>query len=156
MASLRDLASDLKFNLSYALRRSNQGPKVFCIGFNKTGTTTLGKALETLGYNNSSFNKKIWRVSYRDKDWEALYRYASKFDSFDDLPWLLSDVFPKMDDRFPGSKFIFLMRENEDWKRSYKRWHEKVFHRSPNVEKGLREIAARARRQTLFVRVCNF
>ena len=37
------------FKLTFV--KPNYNGKIFCIGFNKTGTTSLGKSLELLGYN---------------------------------------------------------------------------------------------------------
>ena len=42
------------------VRKEDYGPKVFCIGFNKTGTTSVGKAFESFGYRNASFNRDLW------------------------------------------------------------------------------------------------
>ena len=39
------------------LRKSDYGEKVFCIGFNKTGTTSLGRSLGQLGSRNLSFTE---------------------------------------------------------------------------------------------------
>jgi hypothetical protein len=45
-------------------RTKRYDSKIFCIGFNKTGTTTVGKSLKMLGYKHSSFNKKVYRKYY--------------------------------------------------------------------------------------------
>ena len=34
--------------------------KVFCIGFNKTGTTSCGKAIQTLGTDTAHSINKVW------------------------------------------------------------------------------------------------
>lgn len=104
------------------LRPQKYGSKIFCIGYNKTGTTSLGKALTLLGYRHSSFNRIVWRKLYLKGKIDAVIRYTSKFNSFDDLPWLKEDLIPVLDKRFPGSKWIYLERDEESWKRSCKAW----------------------------------
>lgn len=114
-------------------------PKVFCIGYNKTGTTTLGKSLQLLGYKNSSFNKKVWREYYGQKKYDKILNYTAKFDSFDDLPWLKEDMIPLLDKTFINSKFIYLERDEISWKKSYENWTYKVTNKYPDVEKGYKE-----------------
>ncbi len=111
--------------------------KVFCIGYNKTGTTTLGKSLEQLGLNNSSFNKKVWRKYYANKQFDKILKYTAKFDSTDDLPWLKTDMIPLLDQTFPNSKFIYLTRDEESWKNSLMKWTFKVKGFYPNIEEEL-------------------
>ncbi|MCK6649473.1 MAG: hypothetical protein L6Q66_07445 [Bacteroidia bacterium] len=107
------------------LRRSNYGPKVICIGFNKAGTTSCGKAFELLGYRNLSFDPFIWRELYKKGKLKELMNIASKYDSFDDLPWLKEDMIPLLDKTFPGSKFVYLERDEESWKKSIYHWYFK-------------------------------
>ena len=130
---MKDLLSRIKFNIGYLLRPSKYDSKVFCIGFNKTGTTSLGKALEDLGYVNSSFNSKVWNEYYKAGKIDKVLHYTSKFDSCDDLPWLLEDFFPILDKKFPNSKFIYLLREDESWKRSFKNWGNKHNGEDPDM-----------------------
>jgi hypothetical protein len=89
--------------------------KVFGIGFHKTGTTSLAKALRLLGY------KVCGPFGVQDPDIRrnilsgALER-ANTHDAFQDNPWPL--VFREMDRHFPGSKFILTMRTTDEWIRS--------------------------------------
>jgi hypothetical protein len=132
---VKNFLSTLKFELSYMLTKQNYGPKVFCIGYNKTGTTTVGKALEQLGFRNSSFNKKVWRDYYKKGKIEKVIEYTSKFDSVDDLPWLLEDMIPILDQKFPGSKFIYLERDAYAWKKSFNNWAIKHNGVAPDMNK---------------------
>ncbi len=113
--------------------------KVFCIGFNKTGTTSLGKAFEMLGYRNSTFNRKVWRQYYLKDKIVPVLRYTAKFDSLDDLPWLQKDMIPLLDRVFPNSKFVYLTREEAAWKKSYTDWRYKVFGEHVDIEKVWKE-----------------
>lgn len=86
--------------------------KVFCIGFHKTGTTSLAKALELLDYRVTGPNgtkdpeiaKKIWSMA------DELVR---QYDAFQDNPWPV--IYREMDQKYPGSKFIFMTRSPESW-----------------------------------------
>ncbi|PKD16742.1 hypothetical protein APR41_08015 [Salegentibacter salinarum] len=109
--------------------------KVFCIGFQKTGTTTLGKSLEILGYNHSSFDHTLYLKHYKkNRNISKIIDYTSKFDSFDDMPWSKTDLIPILDYTFPGSKFIYLTRDEESWKKSMKNWGYKKFGKHLDVE----------------------
>jgi len=125
-------------------RKKSYGPKVFCIGFNKTGTSSIGKSFETLGYRNTSFNRNLWRKHYARRDYKAIVEYTAKFDSFSDLPWLKEDVIPVVDQAFPGSKFVYLTRDEESWKKSFYNWRYKVFGVYPDVDAGWAEFTAHA------------
>jgi hypothetical protein len=90
-------------------------PKVFCIGFHKTGTTTLEVALQKLGYRvTGSFGTKDPDIA--GKVHEMAYALAERFDAFEDNPWPI--LYRQLDQRFPGSKFILTRRPAEAWIRS--------------------------------------
>ena len=87
-------------------------PKVFCIGFHKTGTTTMKDALEVLGYRVTGPN------GTRDPDiaskLDALVEtLATKYDAFQDNPWPL--VYRRMDALYPDAKFILTVRDEDKW-----------------------------------------
>jgi hypothetical protein len=134
-------------HLNLWLRRPVYNSKIFCIGYNKTGTTSVGKSIEALGFRHSSFNKKVWRDFYANNNLEKILDYTAKFDSFDDLPWLKEDMIPVLDQKFPNSKFIYLQRDEESWQRSYKMWRLKLFGEHADMEQEL----ANFRRHQAFI-----
>jgi hypothetical protein len=87
--------------------------KVFCIGFHKTGTSSLRDALSMLGYRVTGPNFQ----REEGLDWPSLERkalaVAHQFDAFQDNPWPL--VFRFMDEQFPGSRFILTLRDEHAW-----------------------------------------
>jgi len=89
--------------------------KVFGIGFHKTGTTSLAKALEVLGYRvtgpNGVSDPDI-SVTVRPMAWKIVEEY----DAFQDNPWPV--LFREIDERYPGSKFILSSRPSDEWIRS--------------------------------------
>lgn len=128
--------------LSEKLRPADYSPKLICIGFNKTGTSSCGKAFELLGYRNLSYDQNIWRELYKKGRYDELIQIASKYDSFDDLPWLKEDMIVLLDKKFPGSKFVYLEREEESWKKSIYNWTYKEKGHYPDMEKVLGEYKA--------------
>lgn len=89
--------------------------KVFCVGFQKTGTTSMGAALEILGYRvtggNWARDPEVARVAL-----QRALETAPLYDAFQDNPWPL--LYQEMDKAFPGSKFIMTIRPPEQWIKS--------------------------------------
>ena len=89
--------------------------KVFCIGFHKTGTTSLGVALRRLGYRVTGPNGvKDRKIS--ENVFPMAHDLVKKYDAFQDNPWPI--IYKEMDAAYPGSKFILLERNPESWIRS--------------------------------------
>jgi len=132
LARIKDTAREVRI----IFRKPRQGPKVFCIGFPKTGTTSVGKALEMLGYDHSSFNRKVWLDYYLNGRLDKVIEYTAKYESFDDLPWLKETMIPILDRSFPGSKYIYLERDEISWKSSLAAWSKLIFGTSYDVNAG--------------------
>lgn len=90
--------------------------KVFGIGWAKTGTTTLGRCLELLGYRH--MGQRLDLVPHLETgDPTAIVAAAAEADAFEDWPWLL--LFRELDAAFPGSRFVLTTRAPDRWIRSY-------------------------------------
>jgi hypothetical protein len=105
------------------------GPRVVCVGFNKTGTTTLGRCFEILGItpiaeprspymDYISLSKEIFELN----DYDSVLSKAQYFRAFQDRPWNIGIMYQKLDARYPGSKFILTEREPESWWESVNKW----------------------------------
>jgi hypothetical protein len=93
-------------------RLQSSRPRVFCIGWHKTGTTTLGLALIKLGY--SVLGCRLDMVHpLRAGNTETVLDLAGRFDALQDVPW--AALYRELDDRFPGSRFILTVREEQKW-----------------------------------------
>jgi hypothetical protein len=90
-------------------------PKVFCIGFHKTGTSSMTVALRKLGYRVTGPNG-VHDPNIADNLWNVIDEALASFDAFQDNPWPL--VYKELDQRLPGSKFILTERDPEAWLRS--------------------------------------
>jgi hypothetical protein len=62
--------------------------KVFGIGFNKTGTSTLGSCLRRLGYRHVSHSSAML-AAYEAGDFDRMIAETRRYDSFEDWPWPL-------------------------------------------------------------------
>ena len=62
--------------------------KVFGLGLNKTGTKTLGRCLQHLGYRHQSYSTAALEMFVQGRIAE-LVRAAHQFDSCEDWPWPL-------------------------------------------------------------------
>jgi hypothetical protein len=110
-------------------------PKVFGIGMYRTGTTSLGIALERLGFRATY---KFWNqfprlAPYFDLDTRKfeplapeIRAEADRFDAFSDAPWLY--LYRELDEWYPGSRFILTIRSSSEAivKSEYAHW-ERAF-----------------------------
>jgi len=86
--------------------------KVFCIGWHKTGTTTLGEALLMLGFNVVGARLDL-ADPLMNGDVGLLMKEAEKYKAFQDVPW--AALFRELDQEYPGSKFILTVRDENKW-----------------------------------------
>lgn len=103
------------YGIYVKITREKNTPMVFCLGFSKTGTTSLHKALYILGYRSIH-----WPRAHLEprKGWIEYIR-NSQYDAFSDAPIYLNDFYKKIDKEFPGSKFILTLREPKDLVKSW-------------------------------------
>ncbi len=86
--------------------------KAFGIGFHKTGTTTLSRALRILGYEVAGpFG--VQDESIADTALERALATAADYDAVQDNPWPL--LYGELDEAFPDSKFILTVRDTDRW-----------------------------------------
>lgn len=105
--------------------------KVFIIGFHKTGTTSLGKALQILGYKVCGSLKNGYGYRHQANPREYIFSKAKdqveKFEAFQDTPWFL--YYKELYALFPNAKFILTIRPEEKWLNSVqKHFGKKTFH----------------------------
>lgn len=105
--------------------------KVFVIGANKTGTTSLTLALQELGYAVAPENLVFAKGSgvleeFHAGVYDKVYDIINRFDAFEDRPYNHTDFYKRLDKKFPDSKFILSLRDTQNWIESYRRWNEKI------------------------------
>ena len=92
--------------------------KVFGIGLNKTGTTSLKLAMEYLGYRTSGSNKALLR-EVRKGNVEPAIRHSRDFDSFSDWPWPL--IYRELHEEYGDRAFYILTRRS-----SFEKWFASI------------------------------
>jgi len=127
----------------YRMRHSPDRGKVFCIGLNKTGTTSWTLAMKNLGYVVGSETKAtMYFDDWARGDFHRIIEYCRhEGEAFQDIPFSLPATFREMDRAFPGSKFVLTIRESpEQWYRSIIRFHSKSCSASGNVPPTLTDL----------------
>ena len=97
----------------------NRTPKIFGIGLHKTGTTTLARMMERMGYMNYGFDRYFMRLMF-EGNFDPVWSWIAPWQSFQDIPWPL--FYRELDQKYPGSKFILTLRDEEKW------WNSLVNH----------------------------
>ena len=91
--------------------------KIFGIGLSKTGTTSLARALEILGYRTRDY---MGVTRYSPGDLSCVdERELEAHDAFTDTP--IPSFYRELDVAYPGSKFILTVRDKEGWLNSCKK-----------------------------------
>ena len=113
-------------------------PKVFCIGQNKTGTTSVEAVLKQLGYKMGKQAKAELLIhDWAKRDFKEIVKFCRSADAFQDIPFSNDFTYEILDYAFPDSKFILTLRNNKDeWFESIKRFHTKLIgkERLPTAE----------------------
>lgn len=107
----------------------NKKPKVFCIGLNKTGTTTLEKVLKDFNYKFG--NQRSGELLFKDwfrRDFKSTIALSKTADAFQDAPFSFPFTFIALDQNFPNAKFILSIRDSpEQWYNSLIKFHSKLW-----------------------------
>ena len=102
--------------------------KVFGIGANKTGTTSLEAILRLYGLSLPNQGDQAGRLTIPTLlgNYEAFKSYVARFDAFQDQPFSRGTLYVAADCLFPHSKFILTERDPEEWFESLCRYTKKV------------------------------
>jgi glycosyltransferase involved in cell wall biosynthesis len=107
-------------------------PRVFCIGLNKTATSSFHAAMEILGLNSLHGGGPDWggpevNQAVRDSLAEGrplLSGLDPAIDAFSDVG-MLSTHFDRLDEQYPGSRFVLTVRPIDEWIDSRRRHVER-------------------------------
>jgi hypothetical protein len=91
--------------------------KVFGIGLQKTGTTTLGACLAHIGHKKVTYHRRAgWYL--RRGQIQRLKDIMDKYDAFDDEPW--AHCYEIADRFYPDAKFVLTVRKSPE------KWYESM------------------------------
>lgn len=143
---LRDFKNLLSFQRNlFRYRRKQkhqQDDKIFIIGFNKTGTTSLKVMLDSLGYviGDQVAGEKLLR-DYARQDFSRILELCDTAEVFQDIPFSLPGTYRIIYEKYPDAKYILSERGSaEEWYRSLTRYHRnKVNDGHPVTAKHLKD-----------------
>ena len=90
------------------------------MGLSKTGSTSLGAALESLGLNNVHNDRSLVPVLFPEGRYDFHHRY-DEVDAVEDLP--TAAYYKEMLEAYPTAKFVLTVRDTESWYQSYSSHH---------------------------------
>ena len=96
--------------------------KIFCLGWCKTGTTSLDHALTQLGFVGPESEGINALNLIEASNYDNLWKITDKYDYFCDYPWFYKRLYEKLDEKYPDSFFILTTRDTESWHVSTKKW----------------------------------
>lgn len=125
------------------MRGRAENPKVFCVGLNKTGTTSWAQAMRDCGFVvGSETRATMFYDHWKRGRFDRIVEYVRKEgEAFQDYPFSLPGTYAAMDKAFPGSRFILTVRNSADtWYESLIRFHAKNWSPSGSVPPRPEEI----------------
>lgn len=112
-----NMSDGLARNIKLHMLANKTYSKVFGIGANKTGTTTLERVLKDFGLNMPRQELQIASIFNQVKfgNYREVKNFVDMYDAFQDQPFSSGINYAVVDALFPGSKFILTVREPEAW-----------------------------------------
>lgn len=114
-----------------SLSQASKGQNIICIGLNKTGTSSLTKALQDLGYVSFSENQQFQFVAPEvyHGDYGKLFSIVNNpvFNLFNDKPFSFPKVYQELYKVRPNDIYLLTVRESgERWVRSVLNFYESI------------------------------
>lgn len=95
-------------------------PKIFCISFQRTGTTSVGRFFEDHGYPVGTWQVTAaneWSLHWFKGDYERIFSSPDfqRCQVFEDGPWGGNEFYKFLFHRFPDARFVHLVRPADKW-----------------------------------------
>lgn len=118
----------------WQIQKANK-PKIFGIGNNKTGTTSLKSAMQALNYKvGNQRQAEIMHHTWAKRDFQPIVEYCKTAEFFQDFPFSKPFTFIALDQAYPNSKFILTVRSSpEEWYNSLIKFHAKLWGKNGRV-----------------------
>lgn len=109
--------------------------KIFIIGRNKTGTTSIEKCLKGLGYLIGEQKKgELFIDDYTAGNFDNILKYCDSAEVFQDAPFSWPGTYQHLYKKYPNAKYILLERDSsEEWYESLLRFHRKIINNGDHV-----------------------
>ena len=85
---------------------------VICVGFHKTGTTSIGAALSILNYRVKGETSRPL-IPILNRNYDKILEMLKSYNAVQDTPWF--KIYKELDELIPNSKFILTIRDEESW-----------------------------------------
>ena len=106
------------------LIKEKNDTKVFCICEGKTGTNSIYRALNILGYRSVSM--PYWKILKKGDIKNFIKKLKKcKYDAFSIYPLGHMDLYKEIYEEFSDSKFILTVRDSKSYAKSYESFHKK-------------------------------
>lgn len=107
--------------------------KIFCIGYNKTGTSSLSKIMDNNNITTApqipfEYNLESFFYGNYSTFIKMIKNDYFEYPFFQDVPFSLPNFYKILDKEFEDSKFILTIRDDEnEWYDSLIRFYKKLF-----------------------------
>src|ERR1700722_5091862 len=112
--------------------------KIFVIGNNKTGRTSMGAALQALGFSlGSQADAELLMEDWAKRDFRRIVDYCETADAFQDVPFSLEFTYQVLGYAFRDWRYILTVRNSsQEWYESLVRFHIRIVgkHRLPTAD----------------------
>lgn len=131
--NIKSFKRKIKQNL-WEFKNRNQ-PKIFGVGNNKTGTTSLKRAMQDIGFRiGDQRTAERLATDWAKRDFKPIVDYCKTAEFFQDVPFSKPFTFVALDQAYPDSKFILTIRDNpEQWYNSLTKFHAKLWGKDGSV-----------------------
>lgn len=109
--------------------------KIFIIGRNKTGTTSIKECLKELGYIiGDQQTSELFIDDYASGNFENILAYCDSAEVFQDAPFSWPNTYKHVFKKYPKAKYILLERDSaNEWFESLVRFHRKIINNGSPV-----------------------
>lgn len=112
--------------------------KIFCIGRNKTGTTSMLHVFKEFGFKlGHQPTAELLLKDYIARNWKPILDYCQTAQAFQDAPFSWPETWKQLVKRYPDARYILTYRDQEAWYNSITKFHSKKFSdglRTPSKE----------------------
>jgi hypothetical protein len=101
--------------------------KVFCVGRNKTGTTTMQTVLTDYGFRMGPQREAERFVHDHQRDMQpSFWDWVDAHEAFQDVPFSTTWLLPELYARYPDALYILTVRDPDDWFESLTKFHARI------------------------------